>query len=109
MRVNTEVKFKCFVVISVILASVIGIYGQTMTYYIVDNIFTRGTLSTVACITSLTILSILLFLVSSMATFVGIKQSKLREEVFSKYLFVDLILGCLISLWSVLIITVWWG
>ena len=63
MKANTIIKFKCVIVITIVLASVLGIYGQTITYYIVDNIMGRDALSPLGCLTTLTILSVCLFLV----------------------------------------------
>ena len=47
MKANTIIKFKCVIVITIVLASVLGIYGQRITYYIVDNIVGRDRKSVV--------------------------------------------------------------
>lgn len=109
LKVNTEAKFKWFIVISVILASIIGIYGQSITYYIVDNILGRDVFSLVGCLTILTLLSVLLFLIPAILIWVGIKKSKLSKQVFSKYFLTDVTIGCFISLWSILVLIAWWG
>ena len=109
LKVNTEAKFKWFIVISVILASITGIYGQSITYYIVDNLFGREVLSLVGCLTILTIISVLLFLIPAILIWVGIKKLKLSKQIFSKYLLTDVIIGCFTSFWSILILIAWWG
>ena len=86
---------------SVILATILGIYGQDMAYFIGDMIETAEPLY---ALTILTVSSLLLFGATPIFTF-----KIARKKVFVPYLLVNGVLGIPISLFSIFVLAMWWG
>lgn len=107
MFINKVRKFEIFVSINIILATIIGIYAQDITYYIVGDTLARTSL--LYCLTIVTVISIVLFLTPPLLIYNGIKQSKLSKPVFIKYLMADAIIGSLTSIWSLFVLIMCWG
>lgn len=107
MSANKVKKFEIFTSINIILATIIGIYAQDITYYIVGD--TLASTALLYCLTIVTVISILLFLTPPLLIYNGIKKSKLSKRVFIKYLMVDAIIGSLTSVWSLLVLIMCWG
>nr|WP_307988926.1 hypothetical protein [uncultured Niameybacter sp.] len=107
MFINKVRKFEIFIVINIILATIIGICAQDITYYIVGD--TLASTSLLYCLTIITVISIVLFLTLPLLIYNEIKKSKLSKRVFIKYLMVDAIIGSLTSVWSLFVLIMCWG
>ena len=68
-------KFKFFICVSIICATLMGVYAQNITYYIVGDSFDMNPL--LYWLTILTALSIILFIVTSILIYWLIKKSSL--------------------------------
>lgn len=107
MLVNKIRKFEIFTSINIILATIIGIYAQDITYYIVGDTLTTTAL--LYCLIIVTVISNVLFLTPPLLIYNGIKKSKLSKRVFIRYLMVDTIIGSLTSVWSLFVLIMCWG
>lgn len=104
---NKVRKLEMFIGLNIILATIIGVYGQDITYYIVGDTLTRTSL--LCCLTILTVISIVLFLTPPLLIYRGIKKSKISRRVFIKYLIADALIGSLTSIFSLFVLIMWWG
>ena len=107
MFVHKVRKFEFFIGINIILATIIGIYAQDITYYIVGDTLARTSL--LYCLTIVTVISIVLFLTPPLLIYNGIKKSKLSKRVFIKHLMANALIGSLTSIFSVFVLIMWWG
>jgi membrane protein YdbS with pleckstrin-like domain len=91
---------------SMIMALVLGIYGQSITYYINENIIE---VSLVYCLTALTITSILLFVIPPILAYKLNKKRQIEKKELDIYCGLNLIIGIFISIWSLFVLIMWWG
>jgi hypothetical protein len=91
---------------SLILATILGIFGERITYFIYDN-FAKTDL--IYCLTTLTITSILLYLVAVLLTYIAIKRRILDKNKFPIYFLIIGFIGILTSRWSLFVLAMWWG
>ena len=100
------VKYNILIFGSLILATVLGIFGQGITYFISDNF---SEIREIYCLTTLTITSILLYLVTILFTFIAIKMKTLDINKLPIYFIIIGFIGIITSLWSLFVLTMWWG
>ncbi|MFS0765794.1 hypothetical protein [Peribacillus phoenicis] len=91
---------------SFVLATVLGIYGQDLSYYMDRTIVE---ISPIYYLTGLTGLSIFLYLAALSLTFLFYKKQKIQKDKFGIYLAVICMIGTATSLWSTFVTAMWWG
>lgn len=99
-------KAKICMYLSMIIATVLAVYGQDMSYYITGKI--EG-ISPVYCLTVLTAISIFLFLVIPILIYKFTKVPKIEKERFNLYLIINSIIGIPTSFFSLFVLAMWWG
>lgn len=91
---------------SLILATIFGTFGQTISYFINENI---AELSPIYYLTVLTITSVFLYLVSAVLTYFSTKKQIIDKNNWGIYFFVIGLIGVPISLWSLFVLAMWWS
>ena len=97
------------VVISVIMiaAIILGVYGQSIAYYISDNLVG---ISPVYFLTALTVISVILFLIAAILTSRHMKtQSQNESKVIKLIIIIGFVIGTLVSVFSTVATIMWWG
>ncbi|MGL5692820.1 MAG: hypothetical protein ACRCXA_01995 [Peptostreptococcaceae bacterium] len=108
MLIESKVKkFKFFICINIILATIIGVYAQDITYYIIDDSLARNTF--LYWLTILTVLSIVLFLVTPILIYRFVEKISTEKRIFIPYLIVNSLIGILTSIFSIFVLVMSWG
>ena len=92
---------------SLILATIFGVYGQGMSYYLNENLVE---IAPIYYLTFLTILSVFLYFISFVLTYLQYKKHRNNKNKLSLYS--CYVIGCsgsLTSCWSVFVLAMWWG
>ncbi len=92
-----------FVIIGLIVATILGIYGQDISYYINDQI---PTIELRISITIVTFLSIGLYIFIPILLFIS---NKVKKVIFWIYLSVSILIGLPTSGWSFFVWAMWMG
>ncbi|MFS0824724.1 hypothetical protein [Bacillus sp. 1P02SD] len=92
--------------ILMIIATVLGIYGQSLAYFL-ENII--NTDNVVYYLTAITVLSILIYLVTPLLAYLMIKFEKIDDRFILLYILIFGMIGIFVSLWSVFVCVMWWG
>ncbi|MGL6107241.1 hypothetical protein [Romboutsia sp.] len=100
-------KLKFFICVNIILATIIGVYAQNITFYIVGDSLVRNPI--LYWLTILTVLSIALFVVTPIVIYRFIKKSSVEKRVFIPYLITNGLIGILTSMFSIFILVMSWG
>ena len=99
-------KSNLIILASLALATMFGIFGQRITYFMNENIASIGP---IYYLTGLTFTSVLLYLVATVFTFVASKKKTLDKIEISIYYHIIGFIGILTSLWSLFVLAMWWG
>lgn len=103
-------KFKFFICVNIILATIIGVYAQDITSYIVgDYLLSISGLYYLYPLTILTVLSIVLFLATPILIYRFVKKSSVEKQTFTLYLIANNLIGILTSMFSVFVLVMSWG
>ena len=97
------ITFSLVIICTVIFATIFGIYGQDIAYYLES--FTR--IDRLYLLTTITILSYFLYLISIILLVVLFK--KYKKNYLYKYLVFTILLAFMISFWSFFVMCMWWG
>ncbi len=89
-----------------ILATILGINGQGMAYFLNDHFIT---ISPIFYLTILTIISIVLYLCTFVLIYVQYKRRKIGKDNISVYFSISVIIGSFTSCWSIFVLAMWWG
>ena len=92
---------------SLILATIFGVYGQGMSYYLNENLVE---IAPIYYLTFLTILSVFLYLISFVLTYLQYRKHRNNNNKLGLYS--SYVIGCiglLTSCWSVFVLAMWWG
>ena len=92
---------------SLILATIFGVYGQGMSYYLNEKLVE---IAPIYYLTFLTILSVFLYFISFVLTYLQYKKHRNNKNKLSLYS--CYVIGCIGSLtpcWSVFVLAMWWG
>lgn len=73
-------KFKFFICVNIILATIVGVYVQDIAYYIVGDYSVRVSELYLYLLTILTVLSIVLFFTTPILVYRFIKKHQLKNE-----------------------------
>ncbi|KOS71507.1 hypothetical protein AEA09_00400 [Lysinibacillus contaminans] len=91
---------------SLALATIFGIFGQGIAYFMNDFI---ASIAPVYYLTGLTFTSVFLYLVSAVITYVAGKKDMLGKLETDIYFPIIGLLGIGTSLWSLFVLAMWWG
>ncbi|XID93878.1 hypothetical protein ACF3MZ_04950 [Paenibacillaceae bacterium WGS1546] len=91
---------------SLTLATILGIFGQGITYFIND---TFVEIDLISCLTILTVTSILLYLAAVLFAYIAGKKKMIDKNKIRRYFPIIGSIGTLTSLWSVFVLAMWWG
>ncbi|HHX61775.1 MAG TPA: hypothetical protein GX707_13890 [Epulopiscium sp.] len=106
MLINEKNKIRVFTYGSMFLALGLGIYGQSISYYLDKNILEN---LAVYWLTIITIISISLFTIPAILAYRLNKKQKMKKEEFKLYFVINLVVGIMTSLWSLMVLIMWWG
>lgn len=98
-------KANIFIFGSLILATLLGRYGQAISYFLDEHM--KET-KPVYYLTVITMISIVLFLVTYLFTYIVFKKRDVTAEVQRLYLFVIGVIGLITSIWSLFVLIMWW-
>jgi len=88
----------------IILATMLGVYGQDISYYINNSI---DNFSPLFYLTIITLLSILLFLIPPMLITRFNKKQKNEVEIFNLYFGFNAVIGAMTSAFSLFVLVMW--
>lgn len=100
------IKINVLIFGSMILATILGVFGQGLAYFMNENIVKTYP---IYYLSVLTLISIFLYVVSFILTYVSLKKRKIEKEIFDLYLIAICLLGLPTSLWSLFVLAMWWG
>ncbi len=89
-----------------VLATILGVYGQDISYYI-NNIIEN--FSPLFYLTIITLISILLFLIPPMLIFQFYKKQKDEDKKFNLYFGINAVICATTSAFSLFVLVMWWG
>ncbi|MBU8590382.1 hypothetical protein [Priestia megaterium] len=88
------------------LATALAIFGQDISYFMDKNIIK---LNPIYYLTAITCISIFLYLITIVLTYILNKKNKLKKSNLDVYWLVILGLSLFVSLWSLVVLAMWWG
>lgn len=91
---------------SLILATIFGIFGQGMAYFLKENFVE---ISPIYYLTVLTIISIFLYLSCFVLTYLQYKKQRINKGRLKIYFSVFGCISLLTSCWSLFVLAMWWG
>ena len=101
-----KIKINILAYLSMIIATILGIKAQSITYYISDNIINVDLLY---CLIIITIISILLFWVPQTLIYKWNKEVENKNRGLSIYLGINLLVGIIVTPLSLVILIAWLG
>lgn len=95
-----------FIWISLILASILGVFGQGIAYFLNDNILKSYP---IYYLTALTITSIFFYVSSVLLIYIQYRRGKIVRNTLTISLFLMVIVSLPIIFWSLFVLAMWWG
>lgn len=103
-------KCKFFICVNIILATIIGVYAQGITSYVVgDYLLSISGFYYIYPLTILTVLSIVLFLTTPILIYRFIKKYSIEKQIFTSYLIANTLIGIPTSIFSIFVLIMSWG
>ncbi|ULT59492.1 hypothetical protein L1999_13615 [Neobacillus drentensis] len=100
-------KVHFFIWMLMIVATVLGVYGQSLAYYVDENI--ANTNHPIYYVTVFTVSSVILYFVTFLLAYLLKRGKKIDNKVTSIYIYGFGMIGIGVSLWSVFVCVMWWG
>ncbi len=100
------IKANVLIIGSIILATILGIFGQGIAYFLNENIIE---IHPIYYLTALTMISVFLYLVTPVLTYIVIKKQIIEKGRFGVYTLVISTIGLPTSFWSLFVLAMWWG
>lgn len=100
------IKTNVLIIGCIIVATIFGIFGQNMAYFLNEHIIE---IPPIYYLTALTIMSWILYLLPIVIIVFVYKKQKIKKETFINYLSVNCLIGFLISMGSFFVLAMWWG
>lgn len=104
-------KFKFFICVNIILATILGVYAQDIDYYIVDTAyhivgdhFNSISELYLYVLTILTVLSIALFITTPILIYRFTKKTSVEKQIFTIYQIANILIGLQTSLFSLFVL-----
>ena len=101
-------KFKFFICVNIILATIVGVYAQDIAYYIVGDYSVSASELYLYLLTILTVLSIVLFFTTPILVYRFIKKTLVEKQIFTIYLIANILIGIQTSIFSVFVLAMSW-
>ena len=98
-------KINVIILVSFILASVLGVLGQDLSYFMSENIIA---FHPVYYLTAFTLISIALYIISFALLLTAYRKQKHKAD-FEGYFFLIFIVGASVSSWAIFVLAMWWG
>lgn len=95
-------RFKFYICVNIILATIIGIYAQDIASYVIGDSLS-GYLY-LQWLTILTVISIVLFLAVPILIYRFVKKSALEKQIFTLYIIANSFIGILTSMFSIFVL-----
>ena len=89
-----------------IIATALGVYGQSLAYFVVEYLTTN---SPIYYVTIATVISVLLYFVNPLFAYLMIKRNKIDRKWTNVYIFSFGMIGIFVSMWSIFVCAMWWG
>ncbi|MCP3027053.1 hypothetical protein [Halobacillus sp. A5] len=99
-------KTNAIIFASLILATIFGILGQGMAYFLNDNF---AKIPPIYYLSVLTIISVILYLSSFVLTYLQYKKRRIEKAKMGLFFSVFGGIGLLTSCWSLFVLAMWWG
>lgn len=94
-----------FIIIgNIVIATVFGLYAQSISYFIHNLV---PSVSLVYALALLTAISVSLYIMTPMLTFMFIQKLKLNKNRFIPYLVIDAVFGLPITIYSLFVLVMW--
>ena len=100
------VKANSSIIVTLLLATSLGLFGQDIAYFIDDTIYHTAPYK---YLVGATITSILLYLVTIVLIYISGRKNWLDKNTISAYMVITLLIGVFTSLWSVFVTAMWLG
>ncbi|MFG6147622.1 hypothetical protein [Halobacillus sp. B23F22_1] len=91
---------------SLILATIFGIFGQGMAYFLKEKVVE---IPPIYYLSGLTILSVILYVSGFVLTYIQYKKQKIDMDKMGVYFSLFGFIGLLTSGWSLFVLAMWWG
>ena len=91
----------------IISATLLGLFGQALAYF-VDEIMASN-VPPIYYLTIITVISIILYLATPFLVSVLVKFKKTDNKFNDVYILGTVMVGLIVSLWSVFVCIMWWG
>jgi hypothetical protein len=92
--------------ILMIIATPLGIFGQSLAYFVEEYMGdTRG----IYYLTIFTVITVLIYLVIPLLSYLLIKAKKIDKVFTQLYIFGFGMIGICVSMWSFFVCVMWWG
>ncbi|MGJ7912339.1 hypothetical protein [Neobacillus sp. LXY-1] len=96
-----------FIWMLMIFATLIGVYGQSLAYFVYEHINLKS--PPVYYLTIFTVTSVILYLVIPLLTYLMIRVKKIDKKYSHIYILGFGMLGICVSMWSIFVCVMWWG
>lgn len=96
-----------FLWVLMIIATVLGVYGQSLAYFVEEHIGVTN--RSLYYLTIFTVISVLIYLVIPLLAYLMMRLKKVDEKFTLLYVFGFGMIGICVSLWSVFVCAMWWG
>ena len=106
MEVGLLVKSNILILGCLALATILGIFGQSITKYLYDH---NAEIKSIYYLTALTCTSYILYLVSAISTYIASKKQMWGENRIHGYFLIIGVIGLLTSFWSLFVLVMSWG
>ncbi|MBP2079412.1 hypothetical protein [Oceanobacillus polygoni] len=88
-----------------VFASFLGLYAQDIAYYFKEHLFYEYPFKTLVIVT---ITSVSLFFIVFVISTILLSIQKLKPRIYIVLLAVNVIVGLLVSSWSLFVLLMWW-
>src|SRR3954471_18729603 len=88
-----------FIWMLIIIATVLGVYGQSLAYFLDEHM--ANTISTVYYLTIFTVISVLIYLVTPLIAYFMVRVKKIDKKFTHIYIFGFGMIGLCVSMWSI--------
>ena len=99
-------KVTIIICVIMLVAIILGVYGQSIAYYISDTV---EWVSPIYCLTALTVISITLFLITPILIYRYMKIEGHNKPKLIPFIIISSLIGTLISMFSLFATIMWWG
>ena len=99
-------KMNMFIYVSLIIATLFGVSGQDIAYFLNENFIESYPLY---YLTTLTVISICLYICSMILIFIKYRKQRKTKNTLGIELYLCFIIGLPVSCWSLLVTAMWWG